>query len=160
MSETPPAPKPRLRRRLRAPLLRATAGLAGLAPESWLRAGIGTLAGPATRTSVGKRTRANLELALGAELDAAQRARLTHAALRHSARLFAEWTRLAKGATGPRGQWIDERVVIDDSVVRSPATSGTSGRRGCVAVPVRTASGRSCITFCLLRLSTAVTRTW
>jgi len=111
-----PAPRPRLRRRLRAPLLRGAVRALGLAPETWLRAGCGALARPLTHTTPGKRALANLELVLGDETSRDQRTALARATLRHSARLLAEWARLARGARGPHGAWIDERVCIDPSV--------------------------------------------
>ena len=71
-----PAPRPRLRRRLRAPLLRGAVRALGLAPETWLRAGCGALARPLTHTTPGKRALANLELVLGDETSRDQRTAL------------------------------------------------------------------------------------
>lgn len=110
-----------LRRKLRARGLRALASASALLPRPALQSGLVALAELARFTRYERLTRANLELALGAETSAAERARIARGVRRHTARLAAEWLRLARGAPpeGPgaaRGRWIDETVRIDASV--------------------------------------------
>lgn len=110
-----------LRRRVRA---RALAGLTRVAaplPSGLVRAGLGGLASLSRFTRYERVVRSNLELALGAETSAAERARIARGVRRHSARLGEEWLRLSRsGAPGTpnaaRGDWIDAAVELDGSI--------------------------------------------
>jgi KDO2-lipid IV(A) lauroyltransferase len=78
-----------------------------------------------------ERTHANLELAYGPELAAAERAAIAAGVRRHSARLTYEWLQLASLRTG-REAWLAERVEVDDSIeiLRSELARG----RGAIVV--------------------------
>jgi len=122
-----------LRRRLR---LRALDAL-GAAPPALSAPLLGVLASAARFSPYERRARANLELALGAETDAARRARIAREVRHHSARLLREWTRLARARRGERERaqalaWVRELVVLDPSVdaLEDAARRG----RGCVLV--------------------------
>lgn len=109
-----------LRRRLRAAALDGLVSAGSLVPHRALRAGLEGLALCAAGGRHAELTRANLELALGGELDPAARARLARDVRRFAARQLAEWVRLARGAPpeGPRegrGRWIEDAVELDAS---------------------------------------------
>jgi len=107
----------KLRRRLRARALSAAARAAGWLPEPALRAALGA-ATPLLRLSrLERRTREQLELALGGELDARARAKIAAGVRRHTARLAADWLRLAEAGdpASPRSAWIDGAVELDAS---------------------------------------------
>lgn len=111
----------RLRRRAIDALVRAPAPVArGLL-------GLACVASRATRFE--RRTRANLELALGASTGAAERARIAAGVRRHTARLALEWTRLARAGRSraelERARaWLADAVVVDDSIRHLHAALG------------------------------------
>jgi KDO2-lipid IV(A) lauroyltransferase len=97
------------RRELRARVLRALA----LVPAPVVR-GVLTGASPLARfTRYERRTAENLELALGGETTPAERRRISRGVRRHSARIFSEWLRLARGGDGA---WIDRAVALDPTI--------------------------------------------
>lgn len=111
----------KLRRRVRARALEIVTHGSGFLPHAFVRRALEGLAPLASRSRAHRVALENLEMALGDELDAGARAAIARGVLRHSARLFAEWIRLARGAPpdGPdraRGAWIDELAVLDPSV--------------------------------------------
>lgn len=108
----------KLRRKLRARALRLLTRGAGIVPP---RAVFGALAAvsPLSRfTRFERITQENLERALGPTTTAAERARIARGVRVHSARIFADWIRLA--ASGPAGSasgaWIEAQVELDDSI--------------------------------------------
>ena len=110
-----------LRRRVRRRSLEGLTAVTGLVPAPLLLGGLRGLALLARHSVYERRTLANLELALGDETTALERARIAARVRRHAARQFAEWLRLARGAppAGPhaaRGRWIEEAVALDDSI--------------------------------------------
>jgi KDO2-lipid IV(A) lauroyltransferase len=110
-----------LRRRLRARALRALTRAPLLAPSALVGSALAAVSPLARFSRYERRTLANLELALGSETTAAQRASIARGVRRHAARLFAEWLRLARsGAPGTprerRGAWIDRAVRLDPSI--------------------------------------------
>jgi Kdo2-lipid IVA lauroyltransferase/acyltransferase len=109
-----------LRRRLRARALGAVIKVAPWIPGPAVNLSLSAAAAVARRSRLGARARANLELALGAELDEAARERLLRDTFAHSARQFREWLRLARGAAPQdrSGAWIEELVELDPSVER------------------------------------------
>lgn len=126
-----------LRRRVRAAALDALVGACGFVPPALLEAGLTALAGAARWTRYERIVRRQLEEALGAETTAAERRRIARGVRRHTARIVAEWIRLARGAPpeGPgaeRGRWIDEAVVLDPSIARLDAALA-AGRGAIVA---------------------------
>lgn len=113
----------KLRRRVRARILHALTRSAGAVPHTALRAVLGAASEMARFTRFETLTRANLELALGATTDIRERDRIATGVRKHSARLLAEWVRLARsGGIGTpqahRGAWIDDAVTLDASVAR------------------------------------------
>lgn len=126
-----------LRRRARAWTLGALTRAAPLVPPPLLRALLGSAAALARRGPLGRRARANLELAFGDELPTAERERILRACFRHSAGLAETWLRLARGAPPQgakrgRGGWIDSLVAIDDSIEHLEAA--LAGGRGAIVV--------------------------
>jgi KDO2-lipid IV(A) lauroyltransferase len=112
-----------LRRRLRARLLRAGAGLLARTPRRLLRLALGGAAGLAQYTLHGRRARANLRLAFGSALSAAEERRLARASLFHAGRLVGEWARMER----PKGgAWIDAQVGVDETLeyLREAVASG------------------------------------
>jgi lauroyl/myristoyl acyltransferase len=72
------------------------------------------VASPLARfTRYERRTRENLELALGSETTPARRSAIARGVRRHSARIFSEWLKLARGGNGA---WIDGAVALDPSI--------------------------------------------
>jgi len=113
--------KEKLRRRVRARALRALVQARILLPAPLVGGALAAISPLARFSRYERRTRANLELALGADTTASERARIAVGVRRHSARLFADWLRLARsGAPGTRdahrGKWIESAVRLDDSV--------------------------------------------
>lgn len=110
-----------LRRRLRARALRALTAGGRVVPTRWVEAALRGAGVVARRGRHGARARENLEIAFGLELDEARREAILRGVFRHSARQFATWLRLSRGAPpeGPRagrGAWIDELVELDPSI--------------------------------------------
>jgi len=110
-----------LRRTLRAKSLKTLTSVSGAVPPRLMRMGLGAAAALARRGALGDRARSNLEIAFGTELSEDQRESILRASFSHSARLFQEWLRLARGAppSGPqshRGMWIEDLVTVDDSI--------------------------------------------
>jgi KDO2-lipid IV(A) lauroyltransferase len=108
---------------VRARALHAAALAATHLPSSWTRAAGHGAARLAARTGRGALARENLALALGGELDAAQRERVLADATRFAGRLLAEWLRLARPCapgtpSAARGAWIDAAVELDASIAR------------------------------------------
>jgi KDO2-lipid IV(A) lauroyltransferase len=97
------------RRELRARVLRALA----LVPAPVVRVMLSGALPLARFTRYERRIADNLELALGGETTPAQRRRITRGVLRHSARIFSEWLKLARGGDGA---WIDSAVALDPSI--------------------------------------------
>jgi len=119
LARRPPEP---LRRRVRSATLR---GLTR-APDPLVSGALRAAAGLARWSRYERRTRDNLELALGAETSAAERARIARGVRRHAARQLAEWVQLARSArTG--GAWIDGMVELDPSVERLDALAAAGG---------------------------------
>ncbi len=108
----------RWRRAARARALEAATGAARFVPHALLEGSLALAAPLARWTRPERTTRANLELALGGETDAVERARIARGVRRHAARQAASWLRLAgSGPAGSaRGAWIEERVALDPSV--------------------------------------------
>jgi len=109
-------PEP-LRRKLRGSLLRGLTRAAGVLPTSVLS---GTLELATRVAPIGRyadRTRANLERALGDETTDAERRRIADGVRAHSARLLAEWTRLARGRAAARA-FLERHVETDASLAR------------------------------------------
>jgi len=112
-----------IRRRLRASVLRATARVAAHVPTGWTAAAARGAARLAARSGRGTLARSNLALALGDELDEAERELVLADATRFAGRLLAEWLRLARPcapdtAFAARGRWIDDAVELDASIAR------------------------------------------
>ena len=110
----------RARRRWRGRLASGLARATGLVPAPLTR-GVLALGGRvAARGTYGRRTLANLELALGDERSPSELERIARGVFHHSARQVQEWLRLAR--SGPpgdsRGAWIEEHVEIDLSIER------------------------------------------
>jgi len=73
-----------------------------------------------------RQARANLDLALGEELDEPARRRISRACFRHSARVASEWLRLSRLERGGRSaarveRWVEESVSFDESLVHLDA---------------------------------------
>ncbi|MFN0009203.1 MAG: lysophospholipid acyltransferase family protein [Planctomycetota bacterium] len=101
------------RRELRARLLRALVRAGTLVPAPAVR-GVLSAASPLARfTRYERLTAGNLELALGGETTPEQRRRIARGVRHHSARIFSEWLKLARGGDGA---WIDRAVELDPSV--------------------------------------------
>jgi Kdo2-lipid IVA lauroyltransferase/acyltransferase len=106
-----------LRRRLRA---RALDGLRFVPPAAI--GGLARLAVPlASFSRYEQRCLANLELALGAEIEENARRRIARGVRLHTARLVEEWTRLARATRSPRElvrtrAWLEEHTRFDDSL--------------------------------------------
>src|SRR5262245_20871325 len=107
----------KLRRRARARLLAGLARVAGWLPSTGVRLALESASPLARFTRAERRMRANLELALGAELDLRARERIGRGVRRHGARLVSEWLRLARQGdpSDPASAWIDELVQLDES---------------------------------------------
>lgn len=113
------------RRRARAALLRGLTRSAGAAPSALLHGSLRALAAAAGRSRFADVARENLRAAwprLADELPGPERLeRTARAVMRHSARVFAEWLRLARSTppldgAADRGRWIDDKVVLDPSI--------------------------------------------
>jgi KDO2-lipid IV(A) lauroyltransferase len=101
------------RRELRARALRALVRAGALVPAPAIR-GLLSAASPLARfTRYERRTAENLELALGAETTPEQRRRIARGVRHHSARIFSEWLKLARGGDLA---WIDRAVALDPSI--------------------------------------------
>jgi len=112
----PRVPADKLRRRVvRARLLGALTSAARWSPSGALEGALALCAPLARWTSFERTTRANLALALGAELDERELARIARGVRRHAARQFAAWIRLASSDTA-RAHWVDDLVAVDDSI--------------------------------------------
>lgn len=143
---TPGSPKaadaapPPLRRRLRARALRGLVRTAGWLPPGALARGLRPLASRGLPRRYRDVLEENVAAANGglANLDprAAARARETEPFSRDVARFAAEqaahWVRLARGARGPRGAWVDELVTLDPTVERLDAVLAEG--RGAIVV--------------------------
>jgi KDO2-lipid IV(A) lauroyltransferase len=110
-----------LRRRLRARALEALTSAAGSPFDPLLRAGLAAMTQALRWSRHASLTRANLELAFGAELDRAARERIAAAVRRHTVRLVHEWLWMARAAhsAGERERverWIERSVEFDPSV--------------------------------------------
>lgn len=120
-----------LRRRLRVHALDAL----GATPWALSRPLLGVLASAARFSPYEQRTLANLELALGDQLDPAGRALIARGVRHHAARQLREWTRLAQARGGKPARaavatWVRDSVELDPSItaLEEAARSG----RGCV----------------------------
>ena len=103
-----------LRRRVRARALDGLTAVGPWLPRPLLDAPLAAAAALARRGRLGARARANLELALGAELDGKARERLLRDIFRHGRRQVHEWLRLARSD----GAWVERTVELDASVER------------------------------------------
>jgi len=123
----------KLRRRLRARALAGIAGAAGRLPHAAVESALAALAPLARFSSFETMTQKNLELALGAEVPLAGRQRIAREVRQHTARLVADWVRLARSSPpsddsaahvphgADRGAWIEARVELDASVAHLEA---------------------------------------
>lgn len=111
-----------LRRRLRLRALHGLTRASALLPAGLTQGVLDGGAALARFSRVEKRSLENLELALGTQTTLAERKRIARGVRRHSARLFAEFMKLARQGTDLRdpegGQWIEEEVVLDESIAR------------------------------------------
>jgi KDO2-lipid IV(A) lauroyltransferase len=91
---------------------------AGFVPHAAFHGALSAVSPLAAWTRFERTTRSNLELALSGTTSEAERARIARGVRLHSARLFAEWVRLARGAPPDslRGRWIEDQVEVDPSV--------------------------------------------
>ncbi|MDP6385803.1 MAG: lysophospholipid acyltransferase family protein [Planctomycetota bacterium] len=110
-----------LRRTLRSHLLGAITRSGSVLPAHVLGLGLRTAAALVRRGGLGDRARDNLKIAFGQDLSHHEREAILRASFSHSARVFQEWMRLARGAppSGPRshkGLWIERAVAVDDSI--------------------------------------------
>ncbi|MBL8859076.1 MAG: hypothetical protein JNL28_11255 [Planctomycetes bacterium] len=110
-----------LRRRTRAAVLSGATRVAGALPTAVVRATLAGLSPLARLTRYERTTRANLELALGGERTTQELDAIARGVRLHSARIFAEWLRLARAAPPQGGvsssaSWIDDLVELDPSV--------------------------------------------
>lgn len=115
------APKELLRRRVRAGALVGATRAAAWIPNEVVHGALVSLSPLAALSRHERITRANLELALGGELDPARLDAIARGVRRHAARQLAEWLRLASSSPpdGPdpdRGRWIEDQVELDPSV--------------------------------------------
>lgn len=110
-------PREKLRRRVRAGAFAGLARVAGLFPHACVRAALVGASPLARFARTEARTRANLALAFGDELDARARAHIARGVRHHAARLAASWLRLAHAGdpASPASAWIDAEVVLDPS---------------------------------------------
>ena len=108
----------KLRRRVRARSLSVLTGASALVPARLVQAALVGLSPLGAFTRFERTTRANLELALGSTAGPVERARIARGVRRHSARIFAEWVRLARGADPDSGSggWIEDLVEVDPSI--------------------------------------------
>ncbi len=108
----------KLRRRVRARALDAITHAAGFVPHTAFRGALAAVSPLAAWTRFERTTRANLDRALSDTTSARERARIARDVRLHSARIFSEWVRLARGAPpgSPRGRWIEDQVEVDPSV--------------------------------------------
>ena len=95
-------------------MIESLAGVLDRAPTSLSRAALQLAAGVARYGRTEERTLANLELALGDELDETARRRLAADVRRHAARQFLEWSRLAAGDRNRA--WLERTVEVDGSI--------------------------------------------
>lgn len=126
-----------LRRRARAAALDALVRACGPLPPAVIEGALAVLAGAARWTRYERLVLRQLEEALGDQTSAAERRRIARGVRRHTARIVAEWIRLARGAPpeGPgaeRGCWIDEVVELDPTIERLDAALA-AGRGAIVA---------------------------
>ncbi len=103
-----------LRRQLRAQALRALTAASPWLPGPLLEGALGTAAHLAARSRLGDRARANLELALGEELDEEARKSLLKETFRHGRRQCLEWLQLARR----NADWVEDMVKLDPSIER------------------------------------------
>lgn len=109
------------RRTLRSHSLGALTRVSGIVPAPLLGLGLGTAAALVRRGALGTRARENLKIAFGREFSHEKREAILRASFSHSARVFQEWMRLARGAppSGPhshKGLWIERTVAVDESI--------------------------------------------
>ena len=112
-----------LRRRVRVRLLRGATHVSAILPATLLRSSLHAAGRLALRGRYGELTRRNLARVWKDTKTPGELESVARGVFRHSARLLAEWLRLARGAPpeGPRarrGAWIEELVTIDDSIER------------------------------------------
>ena len=108
-----------LRRRLRARLLRGLTGTAELLPPRMIGAGLWPLAAAMRFTKFEDRALDNLRIAFGDERSEQELLAIAGAARHHARELVVDWLRLARSTPpelGNGGDWIEERVEVDDSV--------------------------------------------
>ena len=126
-----------LRRTLRAHCLGALTRVSSVLPAPLVGLGLRGTAALVRRGPLGARARSNLEIAFGAQLSGKERESILSASFSHSARLFHEWLRLARGAppSGPgshKGLWIERMVAVDESIEHLKGVLGEG--RGAIVV--------------------------
>jgi Kdo2-lipid IVA lauroyltransferase/acyltransferase len=115
-----------LRRRIRSSLLEGLTFAAGSLPTPVVRTALSGLAGAARFSRYERLARENLELALGRETSATERAAIARGVRLHAARLAQEWALLASGGGSERRRarmlaWLDRTVEFDPSIARLDA---------------------------------------
>jgi KDO2-lipid IV(A) lauroyltransferase len=90
-------------------------------PDPITRCGLHAAAHAAGLSSWSRQAHANLELALGEELDAAARRRTARACFHHAARVAADCLRLSRAGRGDRRarrvrRWVEQSVTLDESL--------------------------------------------
>ena len=120
-----------LRRRIRARFLKAASASTGALPEWLARGGLESAAWLSRFTRFEQRTRENLDIAYGTELSSAQKDHIADGVRRHSARIFYEWLRLARGAEAERS-WLRSMVEVDPSI--SILEAELAKKRGAIIV--------------------------
>jgi len=104
-----------LRRRLRGRLVRLASATSVALPRPVVLGGLQGAAWLSRFSGFEQTTRANLELALGDELEEEELRRIAAGVRRHTARIAYEWLQLAS-IGGRRERWLREHVDVDDSI--------------------------------------------
>jgi lauroyl/myristoyl acyltransferase len=137
----------KLRRRARArPAGRPGARRRWL-PSSGVRLALESASPLARFTRAERRMRANLELALGSELDAGRGARIGRGVRRHGARLVSEWLRLARQGDPQDPAALDRRARAARRLARR-ARAPARGRHGLLLVTAHLGNWSSCARAC------------
>ena len=107
-----------LRRRVRARATSLLGQAAAITPGPLLAPALGLAAKRASRGPLGKRARANLDLALASTTSPMERESILQGCFAHGARQIREWLRLSRGADpdSKRGAWIESAVQTDASL--------------------------------------------
>jgi len=94
--------------------------LSAVLPQPLMSAALRGVAAAASFSTLRRRARTNLDLALGDELDEATRKRVSKACLHHAARVASEWLHISRMRRGGRSservqRWVEDNVSYDDS---------------------------------------------